>query len=109
MNGCIVSNPTLAGSQLLYFESTPVALGVRNYFAGIGPEFRGIGGGLLQPFAMGSEWLKDISAQYALVSIPSRPFSLSDIVSISSAAFAETIQESFPILDGLIPQYPYWP
>jgi len=109
MNGCIVSNPTIAGSQLLYFESTPVALGVRNYFAGIGPGGRGIGGGLLQPFAMGSEWLNDISAQYASVSVPSRPFSLSDMVSISSAAFAETIQKSFPILDGLIPQYPYWP
>jgi hypothetical protein len=109
MNGCIVSNPTVEGAQLLYFESTPVGLGVRNYFPGVGPGGRDIGGGLLEPFAMGSEWIEDISAGYASVSVPSRPFSLSDMVSISSAAFAETIQESFPVLKGLIPQYPYWP
>jgi hypothetical protein len=109
MNGCIVSNPTVDGSQLLYFESTPVGLGVRNSFANIGPGDRDIGGGLLQPFAMGSQWIKDIGGQYALVSVPSRPFSLSDMVSISSAAFAETIQDEFPVLDGLIPKYPYWP
>jgi len=109
MNGCIVSNPTVEGAQLLYFESTPVGLGVRNYFPGIGPGGRDIGGGLLEPFAMGSEWIKDISARDASVSVPSRPFSLSDMVSISSAAFAETIQKEFPILDGLIPKYPYWP
>lgn len=109
MNGCIVSNPTIEGAQLLYFESTPIGLGVRNFFPGIGPGGRDIGGGLLQPFAMGSTWLKDVSAQYASVSVPARPFSLADMVGISSAAFAETIQSSFPILDGLIPQYPYWP
>ncbi len=109
MNGCIVSNPTVEGAQLLYFESTPVGLGVRNYFAGIGPGGRDIGGGLLEPFAVGAEWIKDISARDASVSVPSRPFSLSDMVSISSAAFAEAIQKEFPILDGLIPKYPYWP
>lgn len=109
MNGCVVSNPLVKGSQLLYFESTAVGIGVRNYFQGIGPGGRDIGGGLLEPFAMGSEWLKDISSQYASVSAPSRPFSLSDMVSISSAAFAEMIQDSYPSLDGLIPQYPYWP
>ncbi len=109
MNGCIVSNPTVEGAQLLYFESTAVGLGVRNYFPGIGPGGRDIGGGLLQPFAMGSDWIKDVSGGYASVSVPSRPFSLSDMVSISSAAFAEMIQKEFPILDGLIPKYPYWP
>jgi hypothetical protein len=109
MNGCIVSNPTVEGSDLLPFESTGVGLGVRNYFQGVGPSGRDIGGGLLQPFAMGSQWMKDISAQYASVSVPFRPFSLADMACISSAAFAETIQKSFPILNGLIPLYPYWP
>jgi hypothetical protein len=109
MNGSLVSNPTVDGSQLLYFESTGVGLGVRNFFPGIGPGGRDIGGGLLQPFAMGSKWLKDLPAQYASVSAPARPFSLADMVGISSAAFAETVQSNYPILDGLIPQYPYWP
>jgi len=109
MNGCIVSNPTQEGAQLLYFESTPVGIGVRNYFSGIGPDERDIGGGLVEPFAMGSGWINDTSTRYASVSAPFRPFSLSDMVSISSAAFAETIQQEFPILDGLIPHYAYWP
>ena len=109
MNGCIISNPPIEGAQLLYFESTGVGVGVRNYFQGIGPGGRDIGGGSLQPFAMGSEWIKDLPAQYVSASAPSRPFSLSDMVSISSAAFAQIIQDEFPILDGLIPTYPYWP
>lgn len=109
MNGSLVSNPTVKGSQLLYFESSTISLGVRNFFPGIGPGGRDIGGGLLQPFAMGSQRLKDLPAQYASVSVPERPFSLADMVGISSAAFAETVQSNFPILDGLIPQYRYWP
>jgi hypothetical protein len=110
MNGSIVSNPTVEGSQLLYFESTTVGVGVRNFFPGVGPGGRDIGGGTLEPFAMGSKWLKDLSARSASVSVPARPFSLADMAGISSAAFAETIQSSFPIeLDGLIPKYPYWP
>ena len=109
MNGCIVSNPLTPGSQLLPFESTAVGLGVRQYFPGEGPQGRGLGGGLLEPFAMGSNYISDVSPNSASVSVPSRPFSLSDMVSISSAAFAETIQSEFPFLGSLVPRYPYWP
>jgi hypothetical protein len=109
MNGSLVSNPTVEGSQLLYFESSTVGLGVRNFFPGIGPGGRDIGGGLLEPFAMGSQRLKNLTGNYASVSVPSRPFSLADMAGISSAAFAETLQSSYPELDGLIPTYRYWP
>ena len=109
MNGCIISNPTVQGSQLLPFESTAVGLGVRQTFPGIGPQGRDLGGGLLQPFAMGSAYLADLPSNYASVSVPPRPFSLSDMVSISSAAPAEIIQKRFPILKSLIPTYAYWP
>jgi len=109
MNGCIVSNPEVPGSQLLPFESTGVGLGVRQFFSGEGPNGRNLGGGLLQPFAMGSTYLSDISPNYASVTAPARPFSLSDMVSISSAAFAEMIQSTFPILGSLVPHYAYWP
>jgi hypothetical protein len=109
MNGCIVSNPPVKGSQLLPFESTAVGVGVRNYFPGIGPNGEDLGGGLLEPFAMGSTYLKDLSPTSASVTVPGRPFSLSDMVSISSAAPAEMIQKSFPILKSLIPKYRYWP
>lgn len=109
MNGSMVSNPKVKGSQLLPFESTAVGIGVRNYFPGIGPNGEDIGGGLLEPFAMGSTYLKDIASTTASVTVPGRPFSLSDMVSISSAAPAEMIQKSFPILKSLIPKYRYWP
>jgi hypothetical protein len=109
MNGCIVSNPLTPGSQLLPFESTGVGIGVRQYFPGVGPQGRGIGGGLVEPFAMGSNYMADVSSNYASVSVPARPFSLSDMVSISSAAFAEMLQSEFPRLAGLIPKYRYWP
>lgn len=109
MNGCMVSNPLVPGSELLHFESTAIGLGVRTYFPKKGPQGRDIGGGLLEPFAMGSEFITDLSSNYASVTVPARPFSLSDMVSISSAAPAEMIQKSFPILKSLIPKYDYWP
>lgn len=109
MNGCIVSNPLKQGSQLLPFESTAVGIGVRHYFPGEGPQGRDIGGGTLEPFAMGSDYISDVSPRSVSVTVPPRPFSLSDMVSISSAAFAEGIQSKFPSLGSLIPRYRYWP
>jgi hypothetical protein len=109
MNSCIVSNPLVDGSQLLPFESSPIAVGVRNAFPGIGPYGKDIGGGFIQPFAMGSSWISDAGNDYSIVTNPARPFSLCDMVGISSAAFADFLQTSFPILDSLIPKYNYWP
>lgn len=109
MNGSMFSNPNDSGSQLLPFESTPVGIGIRQSFPGLGPEGRDIGGGFIQPFAMGSAWQDDISPQFSRVTKPSRPFSLGDMVSISSAAFAKIIQNDFPELDGIVPTYNYWP
>jgi len=109
MNGSMISNPPTAGSQLLHFESTGVWLGVPPYFPKMGPQGRDIGGGVLEPFAMGSQFIADLPSSYASVSVPQRPFSLSDMVSISSAAPAQDIQARFPELDSLIPKYDYWP
>jgi len=109
MNGCLVSNPGKRGSQLLPFESTPLDLGVRMTFPGIGPDGRALGGGMMESFAMGSAWQQDLTGDQARVTVPSRPFSLSDMVSISSAAFAEGIQAKLPFLDAIDPQYRYWP
>lgn len=109
MNGCIVSNPGVDGSQLLPFESTQLDNGVRMTFLGVGPEGRPIGGGMMESFAMGSAWQQDLPGGRAQTTVPSRPFSLSDMASISSAAFAETFQAKLPFLDPLDPQYQYWP
>ena len=108
MNGSMYNN----SGQLLPFESTPQSAGVRMPFPGEGLGGRDIGGGTIESFGMGSMWQLDLpddppNAQ-ASVSIPARPFSLSDIASISSSAFAQVI-ESLHDLFGLDPQYLYWP
>jgi hypothetical protein len=64
---------------------------------------------MIESFAMGSAWQLDLSGSQARVTVPPRRFSLSDMASISSAAFAETFQAKLPFLDSLDPRYPYWP
>lgn len=108
MNGSMYSNSTTDNSQLLPFESTPASVGIRMPFTGQGPGGRDIGGGTIENFGMGSVWQLDQPDNQASVSIPARPFSLSDIVSISSAAFAQVIEKLHDLI-GLDPQYLYWP
>ncbi|MGH9420963.1 MAG: hypothetical protein ACRD3J_13390, partial [Thermoanaerobaculia bacterium] len=45
----------------------------------------------------------------ATVTPPSRPFGLVDMAGISSAAFAQTVQDKLHEFDSLEPKYPYWP
>jgi hypothetical protein len=106
MNGSMFS--TSGKSQLLPFESTPTSVGIPPLFSGQGPGGRDIGGGTIENVGMGSTWQRDLPVNQAGVSIPARPFSLSDIVSISSAAFAQIIGDLHDLL-GLDPQYSYWP
>jgi hypothetical protein len=109
MNASIFSNQDMNGARLLPFESTPFGTGVRARFPGIGPGEREIGGGLIQPFAMGSPTVDSVAGNLAKVAPPRRPFSIVDMAAISSASFAQTVQEKYPEFDGLIPRYPYWP
>lgn len=109
MNSSIFSNQTDRGAQLLPFESSPFGTGIRATFPAIGPGGREIGGGLIQPFAMGSPTVVSVSGNLATVAPPARPFSLVDMASISSAAFAQTVQDKLPEFDGIVPKYPYWP
>jgi hypothetical protein len=109
MNSSIFSNQDTRGAQLLPFESTPFGIGVRATYLAIGPGARAIGGGLIQPFAMGSPSIVSTAGELATIVPPARPFSLVDMASISSAAFAQTVQEKAPEFDGIVPRYPYWP
>ena len=109
MNSSIFSNQDMRGARLLPFESTPFGTGVRQTFPAIGPGEREIGGGLIQPFAMGSPTVDSVTGNLATVAPPRRPFSLVDMASISSAAFAQTVQDKVPEVDCLVPRYPYWP
>jgi hypothetical protein len=109
MNSSIFSNQDMRGARLLPFESTPFGTGVRQTFPGIGPGEREIGGGLIQPFAMGSPTVDSVTGNLATVAPPRRPFSLVDMAAISSAAFAQTVQDKVPEVDCIVPRYPYWP
>jgi hypothetical protein len=109
MNSSIFSNQDIRGARLLPFESTPLGTGVRATFPAIGPGEREIGGGLIQPFAMGSPTVDSVTGNLATVAPPARPFSIVDMAGISSAAFAQTVQDKFPEFDCLLPRYPYWP
>lgn len=64
------------------------------------------GGGTIQPFAMGAS-LEEKQKQRASVE-QSRPFSIADIASLSSAAFA-ALFETHHLIKDLVPQYQYWP
>jgi hypothetical protein len=108
MNASMYSDPSNRKSQLLPFQSTQESVGIRETFEGKGPGGRDIGGGVLESFGLGSLWQKDLAGDQAAVSIPARPFSLSDIVSISSAAFAQIVEDLHDFLH-LDPQYLYWP
>ena len=58
---------------------------------------------------MGSPTVDSVTGNLATVAPPRRPFSLVDMASISSAAFAQMVQDKVPEVDCLIPRYPYWP
>ena len=97
-----------ADADLVPFEST-FSCGVRAFFQKNAQHPDDIGGGLVEAFAMGSTYQSDKPNNIVTVTAPARAFSLSDIVGISSVAPAQWLEEQFPILNGLVPRYPYWP
>ncbi|NHF65840.1 hypothetical protein [Xanthomonas hortorum] len=94
-------------SDLVPFEANWL-LGVRGVFNQ--PEQLGVmGGGLIESFAMGSDYVADAGADGVTTSVPLRVFSLNDIAGCSSMAPAQDFEEKFPEINGLVPRYPYWP
>jgi hypothetical protein len=114
MNGAMFSNPTIEDSQLLPFQSASTGIGIAPLFKGQGVFGWDIGGGLIETVGMGSSFIKPLSASDAEVTMPARPFSLSDMIAISSAAFAHVLQAKFsdrlyPLAETIVPTYRYWP
>lgn len=114
INGAMCSNPTIEDSQLLPFQSTSTGIGIAPFFKGQGVYGGDIGGGLIEPVGMGSSFIKQLSASEAQVTMPARPFALSDMVSISSAAFANVLKARLShilywLSETIVPTYQYWP
>ncbi|WP_372361982.1 hypothetical protein ACCQ10_01540 [Xanthomonas sp. NCPPB 1325] len=94
-------------ADLLPFEANWF-LGIRGFFDQ--PDQLGVmGGGLIESFAMGSDYTADHGAGMVTARVPQRAFSLNDIAGCSSMAPAEDFEERFPEINGLVPRYPYWP
>lgn len=114
MNGAMFSNPTIQSSQLLPFVSAPAGIGIAPLFKGQGVYGRDVGGGLIEPVGMGSRFLRQRSTGEAEVTMPERPFSLSDMAAISSAAFAHALQKhlsswEYWLTESIAPTHQYWP
>lgn len=106
-NTAIFANDGVA-ADLIPFECN-FQLGVRHFFAADPGRLGPIGGGLLDSFAMGSDYLAEARPGWVDTSLPGRAFALNDIAGCSSAAFADDLEEQYPDLAGLVPRYAYWP
>lgn len=66
-----------------------------------------IGGGVMQPFALGSQYASAGSNGRVNVT-QARPFSLVDMAAMSSTAFAAEFEKRYGLKD-LVPEYSFWP
>ena len=103
------------------FESTPMVVGIPPGFPYAGPPSSAppnssdIGGGYIDPFAMGSLAPTTIDPNRRFsVRTPANRFRLSDLAGLSSLAFAYEVidaahQVGIHYLDNMIPAVTYWP
>ncbi len=100
--------PDWAGQkELVPFFSTMEHAGVLAEFPQDGQSGPTIGGGTVQPFALGSSFAsKDANGRVQVNQ--SRPFSLVDMAAMSSSAFAAEFENRYALGD-LVPQYDLWP
>lgn len=110
--------PSVVGYE---FESTPMVVGIPPSFANAGPPSPGsptssdLGGGYIDPFAMGSLAPQSIASDRRFtVNTPAPRFRLSDLAGLSSLAFAYDVidaaqQSGIHYLDDMIPAVTYWP
>ena len=99
--------PDFSGKQeLVPFFSSMQQGGILGTFPQHGQSGPVVGGGTVQPFALGSQFQAKQSDGRVKVS-QSRPFSLVDMAAMSSSAFAAEFENKYG-LDDLVPEYTYW-
>lgn len=116
VNSSLLGPASLApywSESLVVFEYTPLYVGSPagmevTYNPDIGPpQTRLVGGGFIEPFAMGSSAPADAPSNgFVNVGAPPAPFTLVDASGTSSSAFVGIIEEA---TSDLSPQQPYWP
>ena len=95
--------------RLLPIEFSPCQSGVMGQFENTGEYHQDIGGGGIDSFAFNSDGQKYLAENLQTVNVPKNHFSLNDMAGISSSFFAEYISSHHSKLDGMIPEYKYWP
>jgi len=103
------------------FETTPISAGIPPRFPQAGPPqpnlpgSSDLGGGWIDPFAMGSISPASIQADGRFqVPTPPRRFRLSDLAGLSSVAFVYDVldlahKSGIHFLDDMVPETVYWP
>jgi hypothetical protein len=107
--GCLIPDEKHCKHNLLPVEFSPFQSGVMAQFKNTGQYQQDIGGGGIDSFAFNSDNQKYAGENLQTVDAPKNHFSLHDMVGISSSFFAEHITVHEHELDGLIPEYSYWP
>ncbi len=95
-------------NSLVPVVSTLFQAGIRATFPQAGQQGNPAGGGFVDAFGFGSRFLSRASTKDRVKISQQRPFSLVDMASISSAAFAEAFFHRIGVKD-LEPEYHYWP
>ena len=102
-------------------ESTPMVVGIPPSFSNAGPPTPGqpgsadLGGGWIDPFAVGSVAPTSISPDWRFrVPVPANRFRLSDLAGLSSVAFVYAVidlahKSGIHDLDKMVPEVTYWP
>ncbi len=103
------------------FETTPISAGIPPAFATAGPPAPGqpqssdLGGGWIDPFALGSIAPSTVAADGSFrVPAPPNRFRLSDLAGLSSVAFVYDLldvahRRGIHFLDEMVPETVYWP
>lgn len=100
--------PDFKGTEeLVPFFSTLHQGGVLGTFPQDGQSGPVIGGGTMQPFALGSQY-QSLGTQGRANVSQSRPYSLVDMAAMSSSAFAAEFENRYGLGD-LVPEYTFWP
>ena len=105
----MIPNEKQDNYRLLPIEFSPCHSGVMAQFENTGEYQQDIGGGGVDSFAFNSDNQKYLAKNLQTVDVPKNHFSLNDMAGISSSFFAEYISSHHAKLDGMIPEYKYWP
>lgn len=107
--GSLLPREAVGDYELLPMLFSPCWAGVLSDFAESEEHLHPVGGGAIDPFGLASIPGTKEPGSRLEVSLAANRFSLADMVGITSSFYAQGLATEHPELDGLIPEYLYWP